>query len=1475
MSGKTQTISNDTPSIGAVNIQQSSYGLTIPIVWGRTRITGNLIWYGDFVAIPHTTVTQSGGKGGAGGIRQSTTTYDYTAAVMMALCEGPISGVRSAWRGKYVYGGAAVSTKGSRTTETFTVAVTPNTVTQAAVWTSDVVVEYQISPKSSDSNAEWDNLVRDVDYTVTAGVYTFNAMYRGRKVRITYTYTATTATLNALGEIGLSLMPGVTPQTPWGYLTSKHPSEAVGYSGIAYLYASNYALTGNAEVDNHSFEIDAPLQFSSTIPDANPADIFVDFLSNGVYGAGFGYENIGDITAFRNSSTAQGVFLSPALTEQAPAKDFLTKIAQLTNVGLVWSERLLKVIPYYDMPITGNGVTYTPDTAPIYDLTDDDFQPGNDGNPVKVTRRSQADAFNRVQIEYRNRDNAYNVEIMEAKDQADIENSGLRAMATISAHEICDTEVARVVAQLILQRSLYIRNEYEFQLGWSKIGLEPMDLVTITDSGLGLTKQPVRITSIQEDDTGLLTITAEEFPKGSASATLYPSGGGSGFSHDYNAAAGNCYTPVIFEAPAALARSSDSLEVWLATGGGALYGGCEVWTSLDGSNYERTAILNGSSRYGTTTTVLANRSAAGTYSETVGVSLLAGGQILAGSLTDLNSLTTLCFVGGEFLAYQAATLTGANAYTLGPSLSRGAYLSATGSKASGSQFVRCDEALAKIPLTKDYIGKTIYIKLLSFNYYKGATQSLADVTAYNYTVTGAQANLPPIAPPNLALEGPFTIDTAKFKWDGVGNAATYNVQIWDTVGGVMKRQVNVGNALRYDYSADDAKADGGPWRQLTIKVQGINANGAAGAFSTLAVTNSQIGALSNIKIVSGLKSFVFTCDKPTDADYAGIQVHISTTAGFTPSGSTLVYDGPNTSYTITTLQSGTALNDTTTYYIKYAAYDSFDKTGLTFGASAGLLANTVVVNKSATVFLYQWGTVQPNSGAAPSGTSTYTWATASHSAYSGGDGWSTAVPTNPGTPLIKLWVASVSITDYLAATTVNWSAASISAWSQNGANGAAGTDGPKSARATVYQWAATIPSISGSSTYTWSTGLSSPLPSGWFTISGTSPVQGYTLWAASLNITDAGAATTTTINWATASIIAAGYSGGNGLSSRVMYARIAANPTPITGTVNTSGNTSFPTGGVAAGVWGASFNVTWAGTDPDPSSNNSLYVSDGIYNPATGTTSWGTPYISSLKVGNLSAVSVNTGNLTVTGELLVSSTGSFRGGKTSFTDTTAGFWLGYDTTAYKFALGDATNSLSWSGSGLTLKGVIDASGGAKFTLGGTSYVNMVSGLGSPLLSVRKEDNNANPAFSIFDTVTSSQPTVYATSTSTAATFDITNTGGGYSGSYTGKFRLGANTPFVMNTDTGVSGRVLTSAGTANTPTWGKLIMNGGSTADASGNLTVSVAFPDTSYSGVGTSTTGIYVVVTAKSASSITFQAQDRATGAGVSGAAIAWVIVG
>src|SRR5262249_12560598 len=120
-------------------------------------------------------------------------------------------------------------------------------------------------------------------------------------------------------------------------------------------------------------------------------------------------------------------------------------------------------------------------------------------DPVRVTRSSPADAMNYVQLECLDRAYGYNTQIVEVFDQASVDLYGVRKDTSLKARAIADPELCGpVVAHLVLQRNLAYRNTYEFRLGWKYCLLEPMDLVAISDSYLGLSNHIVRITSIAE-----------------------------------------------------------------------------------------------------------------------------------------------------------------------------------------------------------------------------------------------------------------------------------------------------------------------------------------------------------------------------------------------------------------------------------------------------------------------------------------------------------------------------------------------------------------------------------------------------------------------------------------------------------------------------------------------------------------------------------------------------------------------------------------------------------------------------------------------------------------------------------------------------------------------------------------------------------------------------------------------------------------
>ncbi|QNH52293.1 fibronectin type III domain-containing protein [Acinetobacter venetianus] len=806
------TISTSDKRINSMRIQQSAYGLTQPLVYGKNRVAANMFWYGDFKATAHTTTTKSGGKGGK--TKTKNTTYTYSASLMLGLCENKIKDIGIVWRDK-----------------------------------EQIVAKTQGSVQHK-----------------------------------------------PIDQIGFELFDG-DHNPVWGYLASKHPDEAVHYPFLGYVACANYDLGGSASLSNHNFEVISDITFSETIHDANPADVVEDFITNPRYGAAPSL-NMADLSEFRTYCAATNLLISPALTEQREAFEIINEIVEAVNCAVVPSPDGLKIRSYGDSVVTGNGVTFTPNLEPVYHLTDDDFL-GED-QPVRVRRSRDTDAYNHCQIEYVNRFNQYNTETVEAKDQANIEMFGLRTQDPVKFDFFCEPKIVRHAVQLLLQRKLYVRNEYEFELGWKYCRLEPMDIVTITDESLGLNQFQVRITRVEEDEDGVLAITAEELAVGSRSAVEYDLQSSNGYQGG-NEEPGNVNAPSIFEPPLELTDGKN--QIWVAASGGINWGGCNVWASIDNTTYEMIGTIYGSARYGTLV------SAIDADDTSMQIQLNTSSQIFGGTLEDAEVDATLCKVGDEYINYIDATLDGSGRYTLS-SMLRGRFDDVSSHNA-GESFVRIDRAIFEYDFNSNMIGKQIYLKLTSFNGLEQKEETLDEVTAYSYTINGGR----PAGVKGLSLQSTFEGTSFKVQWQSAAGATGYIVQIWSN--GVLLRTVDTTNT-DYSYSVDEAKIDG-IQRAYTVRVASKNGS-MVSTFAELNISNPVPPQLLNVYTSATANSITVTWIPSEVPDLKDYQVWISTNANFDPDSTAARWTGTENACTITGLQS------TTTYYVRVAARDVWKPT---------------------------------------------------------------------------------------------------------------------------------------------------------------------------------------------------------------------------------------------------------------------------------------------------------------------------------------------------------------------------------------------------------------------------------------------------------------------------------------------------------------------------------------------------------------------
>ena len=738
-----------------LQVQTTSSCLPVPICYGENLLTPNVVWYNNFQQ--HVSSGKAGGKGGSGSGAHS---YTYSAAIIMALCEGQINGIGNVWTG------------------------TPTAVTLSAV--------------------------------------------------------------------GLSLVTGAASQAVWSYLASAYPAQALTYNGTAYLYSSSFNLGPSASVGSNSFEVRGLLyQSGCNGVDADPAQCIQDFLTNARYGVGFPSGSIctsgspngfgallgatGD-ASYQTYCWATGLAISPFMNMQEKASSILSRWLQITNSTAVWTGGQLKFIPFGDYSVSGNGRTWNPDVTPIYDLTDDDYVSDGSNDPLKITRSDPYSAYNQQSIEIQGRLDNYTTGPIVAWDQSAIDRFGLRVGSSITAHEITDLTVARTAVQLILQRGLYVRNTYTFKLSWEFCLLDPMDLVTLTDAALGMTKVVVRITDIEEDDSGLLTVTAEEFPQGVATAAQYPTQIKSNGAPNTLEAPGSVNTPIIFEPPGQLAGA---LQVWCAVSGAnpSAWGGCNVWASLDGSSYAQVGTINSPARMGvlsaslsasftpyTTGGVPAGLTVDNTNTLAVNLTESAG-QLLSGSLTDAWNAATLCYVDGEYIAYMTATLTGTDLYNV-TYLVRGLYGSAASivPHASGANFAVLDANIFKWTYNNFQIGASLSLKFSSFNIWGASEETLASVPVYTYTLTGSPT------------PGTLTIITSTLTQPAGSVTLTLNAS-WSSdplaVSYIAETSSDSGNTWTIVYNAAGtqlAVSGLGP-QNILFRVAGVNANDVRGPWA--------------------------------------------------------------------------------------------------------------------------------------------------------------------------------------------------------------------------------------------------------------------------------------------------------------------------------------------------------------------------------------------------------------------------------------------------------------------------------------------------------------------------------------------------------------------------------------------------------------------------------------------------------------------
>ena len=722
---KSSTVSTSSPRLSSFMITQSTYGSPIKIVFGTTMIAGVLIDYDDFTAIAHTETTHSGGKGG--GVSSSKTTYTYTVALAIAIAEGTLTGIGKVW-------------DGSKTTDLGALGLT---FFNGAIAQSPWGYMLAKHPNKALTYSGTGYVAGVLDLGDSSSLPNFNFEVYG--LCQSQTGTATTSkvlmfayqdTIEISNFSSNSYVEEYQYGSGWIRLDSKYYSIDQKKDSHDNGLDNVYVYTFNFDQQEDGSDRDAPLYIrihytataasvSYAATDANPRDILYTLLTNTTFGECFPVDLVDDWSSFAAYCRNNSILLSVAIESSEQVSDIISRFMEVTNSEYFFSQGKAKIVPYWD------------NLTPLYDIQDDNIIDQGE-NSLTITRTDQSDVYNIVPLEFYDRNNDYNPDVVYATDEGDIELHGVRQKDALSHHEITNRSLAQTVADTIKQKQLYIRNRYTVKLSQAFILLEPMDPVTLACDLAGLSSIAVRVVDIQESSEDYsLEITFEDNPSGVVSAPTYETQDVNRGSLNLLADPGPVNIAAILEPPAEIAESGTGMEVWIYAAGISNYwGGCGVWVSDDNEHFQRIGYINGRGRIGTLLTYMSAASDPDTGNiPTVDLSRSLG-TLASGTQQDADYYNTLCYVDGEFMSYATANLVGPYQYKLAY-FRRGVYNKIITEHNAGAMFVRLDgNKIVKTYTTED-IGRVIYLKFTSINIFGAAEQDLSDAAEYSYAITGS------------------------------------------------------------------------------------------------------------------------------------------------------------------------------------------------------------------------------------------------------------------------------------------------------------------------------------------------------------------------------------------------------------------------------------------------------------------------------------------------------------------------------------------------------------------------------------------------------------------------------------------------------------------------------------------------------------------------------------------------------------------
>lgn len=435
-----------------IQVNQSAEDATIPVVFGTTRLPANFIYVGyDEFSSTALYETPEGGKGGGGG-QQQQSGFQYTFPLSYGICMGEIDALNR------VLGSPGL----------------------------DVMAEFD-PPLTFPTGPE----VFDISYTKQSGENEY--MEGGTATFYPGTATqgdATTTDKNHRGVCWVDFPIYTIDGTPSPRTMLFEVSRMPRVTDDAGAAIANFPVRASTNPADPEYL------------DANPAAVAWEVLQNPTWGKGMLVANLHPESFAKAARyyAANRLGISTGVANQTLTQ-FMARLREIFGLLIWWDGERMRCRCEHDR---GAAYTYQPR------LKADDVI----GTP-EFARASLSGTANEIRLEFTNRENNWQQEVVSAMDLAHAETIGGIRSQTVDGSEIGTRRAAELIAHEMLRRIAYPPATCTLRLRRTYSGLQPGAFVELIwdewrDNGAATTYW--RVAEIEDDDQGTegITVTLTE-----------------------------------------------------------------------------------------------------------------------------------------------------------------------------------------------------------------------------------------------------------------------------------------------------------------------------------------------------------------------------------------------------------------------------------------------------------------------------------------------------------------------------------------------------------------------------------------------------------------------------------------------------------------------------------------------------------------------------------------------------------------------------------------------------------------------------------------------------------------------------------------------------------------------------------------------------------------------------------------------------